>query len=53
MDRELQKLIKELTSTTTLTEETIIKLFKQEFNKCQNSEEAARKVIRRVDFYMI
>lgn len=53
MDRELKELINELTKTTTLTEEWIIKLYKQEIAECGNAEEAARRVRKRVDFYMI
>jgi hypothetical protein len=53
MDRELKELINELTEITTLTEEWVIKLYKQEFKECGNAEEAARRVRRRVDFYMV
>jgi hypothetical protein len=53
MDKELKELINELTETTTLTEEWITKLYKQEFKECGDAEEAVRRVRRRVDFYMI
>ena len=53
MDRELKELINELTKTTTLTKEWVTKLYKQEIAECGNVEEAARRVRRRVDFYMI
>ena len=53
MDRELKELIEELTTTTTLTEKWIIKLYKQELEECGSEAEAARRVRRRVDFYMI
>lgn len=51
--RELKELIEELTTTTTLTEEWIIKLYKQELKECGDAQEAARRVRKRVDFYMI
>lgn len=53
MDKELKELINELTETTTLTEEWIIKLYKQELAECGSEAEAARRVRKRVDFYMI
>lgn len=53
MDRELKELINELTQTTTLTEEWIIKLYKQEIAECGSAVEAARRVRKRIDFYMI
>ena len=53
MDKELQELINELTKTTTLTEERITKLYKQEIAECGSVVEAARRVRKRIDFYMI
>lgn len=53
MDKELKKLINELTTTTTLTEEWVTRLYKQEIRECGDAEEAARRVHKRVDFYMI
>lgn len=53
MDRELKELINELTQTTTLTEEWITKLYKQELKECGSEVEAARRVRKRIDFYMI
>lgn len=53
MDRELKELINELTEITTLTEEWITKLYKQEFKECGSAVEAARRVRKRIDFYMI
>ena len=53
MDKELAILIEELTTSTTLTKDTVIKLYEQEYEVCKNAEEAARKVRRRVDFYII
>lgn len=53
MDKELAILIEELTTSTTLDEKTIIKLYEQEYEVCKDAEEAARKVRRRVDFYII
>lgn len=53
MDKELKELIDELTKTTTLTEEWIVKLYKQEIAECGSAVEAARRVRKRVDFYMI
>ena len=53
MNKELKELIEELTTTTTLTEEWIIKSYKQELKECDSEAEAARRVRKRVDFYMI
>ena len=50
----LERLIKELTITTTLDKKTIEKLFKQELENCEVDEIlAAEKVHRRIDFYLI
>ena len=53
MDAVLEKLIKELTETTTLDKKTIIKLYEQELENCGDAETAAHKVRRRIDFYII
>lgn len=49
----LERLIKELTTTTTLDEKTIKKLYNQEFEKCKDEEEAARKVHKRVEYFIL
>lgn len=49
----LEKLINDLTTNTTLDKDTVVKLYNQEFEKCHDEEEAARKVHRRIEFYII
>ena len=49
----LERLIKELTTTTTLGKKTIKKLYSQEFKECKNEEEAARKVHQRVEYLIL
>ena len=53
MNKELKELIEELTTTTTLTEKWIIKLYKEELEECGSEIEAAKRVRKRVELYMI
>lgn len=53
MSSKFEAFLRELTTFTTLEKQTLIAIYEEELEKCQDEEEAMRRVRRRIDFYLI